>query len=172
MPFAHMKYINDEKEIYDEEGVTKHTVERDYGTNQGTRFHCSSCGKKNTEHYLRTHGMKKLYPTKEKRMEHAKKNPGIYCYLKDKSKTCEPCLKLKREQNKLFGRKTKTKLAEEKQTLKNIIMKLNPDYKPQTALEADALGIKWIEPKQIIKKKKRRFIIVEDEEEAKALSKV
>ena len=149
MPFKHMRYEDeDEQEAYQEDGVTKHTVDRTWSKYEGTRFHCSTCGKKNVNHYLRLGCHHKKYKTEEARKEYAKKNHGTYCYLEGKSKTCEPCLQLKRENTKKFGRKTKKQLADERNTLRAIIARLQPDYKPQNKAEANALGIKWKEEKK------------------------
>lgn len=171
-----MKYEDDyEKEADVERGVTRHTADRDYGTHEGTRFHCSSCGKKNVNHYLRlgTAGHRTKYKTAEARKEYAKKNPGTFCYLEGKSKTCEPCLQVKRENTKKFGRKTKKQLADERDTLRAIIARLQPDYQPQTKAEADALGIKWKEEKkeEIKEKPKPKFGKFKLKEEQKKVHK-
>jgi hypothetical protein len=180
MPFKHMTYAEGEHEEYVEQGVTKHTVDRTWDKKKGTRFHCSSCGKKNVEHYKTLSGGLK---TVEERKEYAKKNSGSYCYLEGKSKTCEPCLKLKRENSKKFGRKTKTQLADERTTLIAIIARLDPNYIPQNIKEAKALGVPWKkekeeepiikeepeEPVQPVKTKKksrrRKLLVIEDDEE-------
>jgi len=150
MPFAHMKYDDEyDMECDQERGVTKHTVDRDWGKDEGTRFHCSSCGKKNVNHYLKLANCRDgKYKTAESRKEYAKKNPGMYCYLDGKSKTCAPCLEVKRQNAKAFGRKTKKQLADEKKILRDIILRMDPFYKPENKAEADALGIKWKEEKK------------------------
>ena len=174
MPFKHMTYAEGEHEEYAEEGVTKHTVDRTWDKRKGTRFHCSTCGKKNVEHYKTMSGGLK---TLEERKEYAKKNSGTYCYLEGKSKTCEPCLKLKRENSKKFGRKTKTQLADERTTLIEIIARLDPNYIPQNIKEAQALGVPWKKEKEeepIIKEepvktkkksRRRKILVIEDDEE-------
>jgi hypothetical protein len=145
-----MRYEDEgEQEVHQERGVTKHTVDRDWSKHEGIRFHCSSCGKKNVEHYLRLGNCQNgKYKTAESRKEYAKKNNGTFCYLEGKSKTCEPCLQLKRENTKKFGRKTKARLADERDTLRAIIARLDPNYQPLNKAEANALGIKWKEEKE------------------------
>jgi len=148
MPFAHIKIEDDAvAEAYDEDGVTPLTAERNWGKLNGIRFNCSTCGKKNVEHYLRLGFACKQYKTLENRIKYAQQNSGSYCYLKGTSKTCEHCLEVRRKNQKLYGKKTKKQLAEEKQILIDIIKKNMPEYKPQSKTEADALGMKFSEPK-------------------------
>lgn len=158
MPFQHV-YDNTKQRQEDPEVEPIFTLE-----GGGRRFVCSSCGRKNVNHYLRT-------LTTQARQEVLRTDPR-YCALGKGEKTCGKCLERRRNRPK-SSRKTKAQLEDiikkQEELIKELLGEVNWQMKWSDLPEWKIKDYKIIkpdpeepEPKQEKPKKKKRLLIVEE----------